>query len=58
MPAVREFAGPSALRTTELYFVRKEENAEKAARHIPIRGRRASPGTTLCSAFSPSSCDH
>src|SRR5215467_4514305 len=34
---VREFAGHSDIRTTELYFVRKEEDAEAAARRIQIR---------------------
>jgi site-specific recombinase XerD len=39
MHEVREFAGHSDIRTTELYFVRKEEDAEVAARHIHIRLR-------------------
>jgi integrase len=34
---VREFAGPADIRTTELYFVRQEEDAEVAARRIHIR---------------------
>jgi integrase/recombinase XerD len=34
---VREFAGHADIRTTELYFVRKEEDAEVAARRIHIR---------------------
>lgn len=33
----RELAGHSDLRTTELYFVRKEQDAERAARRIAIR---------------------
>jgi integrase/recombinase XerD len=37
MHEVREFAGHSDIRTTELYFVRKEEDAEVAARRIGIR---------------------
>jgi integrase len=37
MHEVREFAGHSDIRTTELYFVRKEEDAETAARRIQIR---------------------
>jgi hypothetical protein len=39
---VREFAGHADIRTTEVYFVRKEEDAEVAARRIQIRlmGRR------------------
>src|ERR1700728_1062328 len=37
MHEVREFAGHSDIRTTELYFVRKEEDAEVAARKIQIR---------------------
>jgi site-specific recombinase XerD len=37
MHEVREFAGHSDIRTTELYFVRKEEDAEMAARRIQIR---------------------
>jgi integrase len=44
MHEVREFAGHSDIRTTELYFVRKEEDAEMAARKIQIRltGRKDS----------------
>lgn len=34
---VRELAGHSDVRTTELYFVRKEQDAERAARRISIR---------------------
>jgi site-specific recombinase XerD len=37
MHEVREFAGHADIRTTELYFVRKEEDAEVAARRIQIR---------------------
>jgi integrase len=37
MHEVREFAGHAELRTTELYFVRNEEDAEVAARRIQIR---------------------
>jgi integrase len=37
MHAVREFAGHRDIRTTELYFVRKGEDAEMAARRIQIR---------------------
>jgi integrase len=37
MHEVREFAGHSDIRTTELYFVRREEDAELAARRIQIR---------------------
>jgi integrase/recombinase XerD len=37
MHEVREFAGHADIRTTELYFVRKEEDAEVAARRIAIR---------------------
>ena len=37
MHEVREFAGHSDIRTTELYFVRREEDAEGAARKIQIR---------------------
>lgn len=33
----RELAGHADIRTTELYFVRKEEDAERAARRIAIR---------------------
>ena len=36
---VREFAGHADIRTTEVYFVRKEEDAEVAARRIQIRLR-------------------
>jgi hypothetical protein len=34
---VREFAGHNDIRTTEVYFVRREEDAEVAARRIQIR---------------------
>ena len=37
MHEVREFAGHSDIRTTELYYVRREEDAEQAARRITIR---------------------
>ena len=37
MHEVREFAGHADIRTTEVYFVRKEEDAEVAARRIHIR---------------------
>jgi site-specific recombinase XerD len=37
MHEVREFAGHSDIRTTEVYFVRKEEDAEVAARRIQLR---------------------
>jgi site-specific recombinase XerD len=42
MHEVREFAGHADIRTTEVYFVRKEEDAQVAARRIQIRptGRR------------------
>jgi site-specific recombinase XerD len=42
MHEVREFAGHSDIRTTELYFVRREEDAEVAARCIQIRVARSS----------------
>src|SRR5438132_3961793 len=37
MHEVWEFAGHADIRTTELYFIRKEEDAEVAARRIQIR---------------------
>jgi hypothetical protein len=37
MHEVREFAGHADIRTTGVYFVRKEEDAEVAARRIQIR---------------------
>jgi site-specific recombinase XerD len=37
MHEVREFAGHADIRTTEVYFVRREEDAEMAARRIQIR---------------------
>jgi integrase len=37
MHELREFAGQSDIRTTEGYSVRKEEDAEVAARRIQIR---------------------
>jgi site-specific recombinase XerD len=47
MHEVREFAGHSDIRTTELYFVRKEEDSEVAARRIQIRvpGRKGETRT-------------
>jgi site-specific recombinase XerD len=46
MHEVREFAGHADIRTTEVYFARKEEDAEIAARRIQIRltGRRTEEG--------------
>jgi len=41
MHEVREFAGHADIRTTEVYFIRKEEDAEVAARRIQIRVTRA-----------------
>jgi site-specific recombinase XerD len=41
MHEVREFAGHADIRTTEVYFVRKEEDAEVAARRIQIRATRS-----------------
>jgi len=47
MHEVREFAGHSDIRTTELYFIRKDEDGEIAARKIQIRARgRASKRDT------------
>jgi len=37
MHEVREFAGHSDIRSTELYYTRREEDAESAARRIQIR---------------------
>ncbi len=37
MREVREFTGRADIRTTEVYVVRKEEDAEVAARRIRIR---------------------
>jgi integrase len=37
MHEVREFAGHADIRTTEVYFIRREEDAEVAARKIQIR---------------------
>jgi integrase len=37
MHEVREFAGHADIRTTAVYFIRKEEDAEVAARKIQIR---------------------
>ena len=37
MHEVREFAGHADIRTTEVYFVRREEDAEVTARRIQIR---------------------
>jgi integrase len=48
MHEVREFAGHADIRNTELYVVRKEEDAEVASRriHIRVTGSRSNePGT-------------
>ncbi|MFO0888260.1 MAG: hypothetical protein U0790_03830 [Isosphaeraceae bacterium] len=37
MHEVRELAGHADIRTTEVYFVREEEDAEVAARRVQIR---------------------
>ena len=37
MHEVREFAGHADIRTTEVYFIQKEEDAEVAASTIQIR---------------------
>lgn len=37
MHEVRQFAGHADIRTTELYFVRRDDDAERAARRIQIR---------------------
>jgi len=51
MHEVREFAGHADIRTTEVYFVRKEEDAEVAARRIHIRVTgRAEKRTLLAEA--------
>jgi integrase len=39
MHEVREFAGHADIRTTELYFVRKEEDADEVAAHSDPRDR-------------------
>ncbi len=41
MHEVREFAGHADLRTTAVYFVRREEDAEVAVRRIQIRPTRS-----------------
>ena len=47
MHEVREFAGHSDIRTTELYFIRRQEDGEMAARRIQIRARgRTAEGDT------------
>jgi hypothetical protein len=43
MHGVREVAGHAGIRTTEVYFVRAEEDAEVAARRIQIRLTRRTP---------------
>jgi integrase/recombinase XerD len=47
MHEVREFAGHADIRTTEVYFIRKEEDAEVAARKIGIRIVRSQPNPTV-----------
>jgi hypothetical protein len=60
MHEVGEFASHAHIRTTELYFVRKEEDAELAACRIQIRRRNSGcnapipipmRGAELASAF-------
>jgi hypothetical protein len=41
MHDVREFAGHADIRTTKVYFVRMEEDAEIAGRRIQIRVTRS-----------------
>ena len=41
MHEVWEFAGHADIRTTEVYFIREEEDAEVAARKIGIRSAQA-----------------
>lgn len=41
MHEVRQFAGHSDIRTTELYFVRRDDDADQAARRIQIRVKPA-----------------
>jgi hypothetical protein len=55
MHEVRQFAGHADLRTTEVFFVRREEDAEVAARHIQIRltGCRVSEIMRHDSGISP-----
>jgi hypothetical protein len=43
MHEVREFAGNADIRTTEVYLIHKEEDAEAAARKIGIRIVRSEP---------------
>jgi hypothetical protein len=43
MHEVQEFAGHADIRTTEVYFIRKEQDAEVAARRIQIRVTRPGP---------------
>ena len=55
MHEVREFAGHADIRTTEVYFIRKEEDAEVAARRIQIRltgSRGANEPVTDCGCNS------
>jgi integrase len=47
MNEVHEFAGHVYIRTTEVYFVRKEEDAEVAARRIQIRVVRPQRRSTV-----------
>ncbi len=50
MHKVREFAGHADIRTTEVYFVRKEEDAEVAAWRIQIRLSRSDRPTVQATA--------
>ncbi len=50
---VREFAGHSDIRTTEVYFVRREEDAEVAAWRIQIRVTRTALRPTAPDSAEP-----
>ena len=58
MHEVREFAGQSDIRTTELYLVRKEEDAEVAARRIQIRAPRSEPRPVVPPSAGQESSHH
>jgi hypothetical protein len=50
MHELREFARHADIRTTEVYFVRKEEDAKVAARRIQIRALQPDPRATTSTA--------
>ena len=58
MHEAREFAGHADIRTTEVYFVRREEDAEVAVRRIQIRLTGRNPERAGATAVPPTDSSH